>query len=111
MGKKEESKPVRERIAAKSVMIGRRPDLKKKKGEQWIAIISFFKENNPHLKVQVPFRVLEYEYTEKVRVRDLRNISYYLAGNDLVINNLLEATVTVAGGIITVTGKQELPKG
>ncbi len=109
MTKKEEQKPVVERIAAKSVMIGRRPDLRKKKGEQWVAIISFFKENNPHLKAKVPFHVLEYEDSEKVRVRDLRNISYYLAGNDLVINNLLEATITVDDGIITVTGKQELP--
>lgn len=98
-----------ERIAAKSVMIGRRPDLKKK-GERWVAIISFFKENNPHLKARVPFRVLEYENSEKVRIRDLRNISYYLAGNDLVINNLLEVTVAVEEGIITVTGRQELPE-
>jgi hypothetical protein len=94
-------------IEAKSIVIGRRPH--SSDHDCWIAMISFFKENNPHLKAKIPFKILEFKDIEKVRIRELRNISYYLAGNDLVINNLTEVTIDVNDGIILVTGKQELP--
>ncbi|MAF99346.1 MAG: hypothetical protein CMH61_01930 [Nanoarchaeota archaeon] len=94
-------------IEAKSVMIGRRPT--SSNHESWIAMISFFKDNNPHLKAKVPFHVEEFPSTEKVRLRELRNVSYYLAGNDLVVNNLTSVSLDKQEGIITLRGKQELP--
>jgi hypothetical protein len=92
---------------AKSIVLSR----KKPKDEDSLksAFIGLFNENNPHLKAKVPFEVLEIPEIEKIRIRDLRNISYYLLGNDVVINNLTEVTIKKEGNIITVTGKQDLP--
>ncbi len=92
----------------KSVVISRKPG--KNKDEYWSAFFGLFDENNPHLKAKAPLHVLEFKLIEKVRIRDLRNISYYLTGNDIVINNLTELVIDVKGNIITMTGKQELPK-
>ena len=93
---------------AKSVTISRKP------GEDregfWSAFIGLFDENNPHLKAKVPKNVLEFKNIEKVRIRDLRNISYYLMGNDIIINNLTEVSIDVADNIITLTGKQKFPE-
>ena len=91
----------------KSVTISRKP------GEDregfWSAFIGLFDENNPHLKAKVPKDVLEFKNVEKVRIRDLRNISYYLMGNDIVINNLTEFRVDLKDNIVTLTGTQKLP--
>lgn len=96
-----------ETFKAKSVIISRKPN--KDREKLWSVLIALFKENNPHLKGREPFKVLEYKNVEKTRVRELRNISFYLAGNDLVINNLVEIDVGVEEGIVTLTGKQKLP--
>jgi hypothetical protein len=90
----------------KSVMIGRKPG-KDKEGLK-SAFIGLFDENNPHLKGRAPFEVLDLPEVEKVRLHDLRNVSYYLMGNDLVINNLTEVTIKKDGHILTLTGKQTL---
>jgi len=90
---------------AKSVIISRKPNVDR---EEWSVLIALFNENNPHLKGREPFKILEYEDIKKTRVKELRNISFYLMGNDLVINNLVEVNVEVGGGIVTLTGKQEL---
>ena len=92
---------------AKSVVISRKPG--KDKDGPWSAFIGLFDENNPHLKAKAPFEVIELKETEKVRIRDLRNISYYLMGNDIVINNLDEVSIKKDGIIVTLTGKQNLP--
>jgi len=91
----------------KSVVISRKPA--EDKEDLWSAFIGLFQENNPHLKGRAPSKVVEFKKIEKVRVRDLRNISFYLMGNDLVINNLTEVLIEQEGNIVTVTGKQELP--
>ncbi len=93
---------------AKSVTISRKPG--KDKDSYWTAFIGLFNENNPHLKAKAPIEVVEIKEIEKVRIRDLRNISYYLMGNDIVINNLVNVNLEVADHIVTLTGKQELPK-
>ncbi len=93
---------------AKSVTISRKPA--EKKDGTWSAFIGLFDENNPHLKAKAPIKVVEMKGVEKVRLRDLRNISYYLRGNDIVINNLVELNIEVKDGIITLTGRQELPQ-
>ena len=74
------------------------------------AFIGLFDENNPHLKAKAPFKVLEFKNIEKVRLHDLRNVSFYLVGNDLVINNLVEINFEDKNNILTLTGKQDLPK-
>ncbi|HLC52394.1 MAG TPA: hypothetical protein VJI98_04080 [Candidatus Nanoarchaeia archaeon] len=93
---------------AKSVVISRKPG-KDKDGFK-TAFIGLFKENNPHLKGKIPFEVIEVKDTEKVRIRELRNISYYLMGNDIVINNLELVNIDKSEkNIVVVTGKQNLP--
>ncbi|HIJ12104.1 TPA: hypothetical protein HA278_08665 [Candidatus Woesearchaeota archaeon] len=91
---------------AKSVVLSRKPG----KDEEGMksAFIGLFDSNNPHLHGKAPFDVLEVPDIEKIRIRDLRNVSYYLLGNDIVINNLEEVTFSKKDGIITVTGKQDL---
>lgn len=93
---------------AKSVVVSRKPSHKDE--EVWHAFIGFFDENNPHLKGKVPREVVEIPKVEKIRIRELRNVSYYLMGNDIVINNLEELTIEQEDGVVTLTGKQNLPK-
>jgi len=97
-----------ERFEAKSVVLSRKPG--KDKDGLWTAVMALFNENNPHLKAKVPFKTVEYEDVIKVRLRDLANVSFYLMGNDLVINNLLHLDVhfNEANRIIILSGKQEL---
>ena len=97
-----------QKYKAKSVVVSRKPS--HKDDEVWHAFIGFFNENNPHLKGKVPFEVVEIPNVEKVRINELRNVSYYLMGNDIVINNLDELTIEQEDGVVTLTGKQSLPK-
>jgi hypothetical protein len=93
---------------AKSIVISRKPGDNEDGFKT--AFIGLFKDNNPHLKGKVPFEVIEIKEIEKVRLRELRNISYYLMGNDIVINNLAEVTIKkTEDNIIYITGKQNLP--
>ena len=94
---------------AKSVIVSRKPTNRDK--GTWTVLIALFSENNPHLKGREPTEVLEYKDIEKVRVKELRNISLYLAGNDLVINNLIKVNIDLhkEEGFIVLTGEQELP--
>ncbi len=87
----------------KSVMIGRKPA--KDEDSFKTALIALFEENNAHKSGKSPTQVLEYENIEKVRIRGL-NTSYYLEGNDLVINDLKEIEVEIEGNMIVLTGKQ-----
>ena len=91
---------------AKSITISRKPG--KDKEGLWTAFIGLFNENNPHLSCRDPFEVLDIEEIEKVRLFELRNISFYLMGNDIIINDLLEVNLKKEGNVLTVTGKQEL---
>ena len=92
---------------AKSIIISRKPG--KDEDSMMSAFIGFFDENNPHLKGRAPFHVMDVPNIEKVRIRDLLNVSYYLLGNDIVINNLEEVIISKdENNIITITGKQEL---
>jgi hypothetical protein len=95
-----------ETYKAKSITLSRKPG--KDKDGLWTAFIGLFEDNNPHLKAKAPIQVLEIEEVEKVRLHDLRNVSYYLLGNDIVINNLIELSVDYKDNILTLTGKQDL---
>lgn len=90
----------------KSVTVSRKPG--KDRDGYWTAFIGMFDENNPHLKGHVPIGVLEFKDIEKVRLHELRNVSYYLMGNDIVINDLIELEIEVKDHIVTLSGKQEL---
>jgi hypothetical protein len=90
----------------KSVVVSRKPG--KDDDTLKTAFIGLFNENNPHLKAKAPFEVLEIEEIEKVRFHELRNISFYLMGNDIIINNLEELVISQQGNILTLTGKQNL---
>ncbi|MBU0460106.1 MAG: hypothetical protein KKH52_02330 [Nanoarchaeota archaeon] len=91
---------------AKSIIISRKPG--KDKEGLWTAFIGLFQENNPHLKGRAPFEVLDIKEVEKVRFWELRNISFYLMGNDIVINDLTEVRLKKEKDVLTVTGKQKL---
>ena len=68
----------------------------------------FFEEcfwNNGHLKGGFPEATLEYPNIEKVRVRRM-NTSYYLEGNDIVVNDLEEVRIIKKGTLLVVRGYQ-----
>jgi len=92
----------------KSVMIGRKP-AENDSDEYKCAIISFFDANNPHKIGVMPLKVMDFPNMEKVRLRHL-SVSYYLEGNDLVINDLHEVTLEVdeAKHKIVLRGKQDM---
>lgn len=98
-----------DKFKVKSVVISRKPG--KDKDGLWTAFLGIFNDNNPHLTAKAPLKVLEYPEIEKVRIRELRNISYYLMGNDIVINNLVELLIDVdkKSHVLTLTGVQDLP--
>ncbi|MFA6461406.1 MAG: hypothetical protein WCV90_04000 [Candidatus Woesearchaeota archaeon] len=98
-----------DRFKVKSVVISRKPG--KDKDGLWTAFLGIFNDNNPHLTAKAPLKVLEYPEIEKVRIRELRNISYYLMGNDIVINNLVELVIDVdkKTHVLTLMGVQDLP--
>jgi hypothetical protein len=97
-----------EQFKAKSIVVSRKPG--KDKDGLWTAVMALFEENNPHLKAKVPVKSVEYEDVIKVRLHDLANVSFYLMGNDLVINNLVNLNVHFDENtrIITLSGEQEL---
>ncbi|MEK6938742.1 MAG: hypothetical protein AABX04_06885 [Nanoarchaeota archaeon] len=99
-----------DKFKVKSVVISRKHG--KDKDGLWTAFLGLFNDNNPHLTAKAPIKVLEYKEVEKVRITELRNISYYLMGNDIVINNLVELVIDVDAKkhIVTLTGKQDLPE-
>ena len=99
---------MQKKYQAKSIVISRKPG--RSADELKTAFIGLFDENNPHLKGRAPFEVVEIREIEKVRIHDLRNVSYYLLGNDIVINNLKEITISREGNVVTVSGDQELPE-
>ncbi len=90
----------------KSVTVSRKPG--KDPEGLWSAFIGLFDENNPHLKAKAPFKTLELKEVEKIRIRELRNVSYYLMGNDIVINNLVQVSIDQEKNIVTLTGRQDL---
>ncbi len=99
---------MQKKYQAKSIVISRKPG--RSADGLKTAFIGLFDENNPHLKGRAPFEVVEIREIEKVRIHDLRNVSYYLLGNDIVINNLKEITISREGNVVTVSGDQELPE-
>ncbi|MCF7872479.1 hypothetical protein K9L97_05595 [Candidatus Woesearchaeota archaeon] len=93
------------KLNTKSILISR--DSSKKTTNQYrTLLIKCFDQNNPH-KVPDLFPKTQYEFTntEKIRLRRL-NVSYYLEGNDIVINDLEEAYIIKEGNNIILKGYQ-----
>ena len=85
------------------IMIGRLPRVQ---GDPFkTAVFRFYTENNGHLKGGFPEATLEYPNIEKVRVRRM-NTSYYLEGNDIVVNDLEEVRIIKKGTLLVVRGYQ-----
>jgi len=99
-----------EKFKIKSVVISRKPG--KDKDGLWTAFLGLFNDNNPHLTAKTPVKVLEYKEVEKVRLKELRNVSYYLMGNDIVVNNMVELNIDLdkKNHILTLSGTQDLPE-
>ncbi|MFH0752381.1 MAG: hypothetical protein V1914_02160 [archaeon] len=87
---------------AQSVLIGRKKSTEKDYNLR-PCFISLFDENNPHLSIEGPKEVLEFEDVHKIVIQGL-SVNYLLPGNDLVINNIKEFEVEQDGPHITVTG-------
>jgi hypothetical protein len=92
-------------VKAKSVLISRIH--KEHESEEFkMASFRFFDENNPH-KLQIfPKKFITYTNTEKIRIMGL-NVSYYLEGNDIVVNDLEELTITHENHALYLKGKQQ----
>ena len=78
---------------AKSAMLSRKPRANESDDFK-TAIIALFNVNNPHKTGDEPTKILEFPNMEKVRVRNL-NLSFYLEGNDMVINDLKSITIEI----------------
>jgi len=93
------------KIATKSVLISRLPK-EEKDNEFKTAILRLYDVNNPHKKDVFPHKVFKFTDTEKVRIMRL-NVSYYLEGNDIVINDLEELYITHLNNKIIIKGYQQ----
>jgi len=97
--------PKEERICikTKSALVSRKhgsPD-----DEYMTLVIKVFEINNPHKTQEFPTIIYEFSNVEKVRIRRM-NVSYYLEGNDVVINDLEELLIIREGPKITLKGYQ-----
>ena len=93
-------------VKTKSLLISRVAKENKER-EFKTAILRFFEVNNPHLQDIFPTKIITFTNTEKVRIMGL-NVSYYLEGNDIVVNDLTEVYIEHEGHKIYVHGKQDL---
>lgn len=88
----------------KSMMVGRKPRVGNNKYKT--AVIGLFDANNPHKIGAAPTKVLDFQNIEKVRIRNM-NVSYYLEGNDIIINDLEEVDIIEEDHKIIIKGRQE----
>ena len=78
------------KVKAKSALVGRiSKKIKGKDDDYFPAFIKLFDINNPHKTAEFPHTVYEFRNVEKIRIRRL-NVSKYLEGNHLVLNDLEE---------------------
>jgi hypothetical protein len=96
------------KVPTKSALIGRLP---RRDGDKFkSAVIRLYNVNNPHKTTEFPIKTYEFSDTEKIRIMRL-NVSYYLEGNDIVINDLDELFIVQDKGKLIIKGYQmELEK-
>jgi hypothetical protein len=91
------------KVHTKSVLIGRLPRRESDKFKS--AVIRLYDVNNPHKTTEFPTKTFEFSDTEKVRLMRM-NVSYYLEGNDIVINDLEEIYIIHEGNKLMIKGYQ-----
>ena len=69
------------------------------------AIIGLYAKNKAHKIGEFPKTVYEFSNIEKVRIKGL-NCSYYLEGNDIVVNDLEELFLIHEGSMLVIKGYQ-----
>jgi hypothetical protein len=69
------------------------------------AVIGLYDENNPHKSGKFPRLIYEFNNIEKVRIKGL-NVSYYLEGNDLIVNDLEELLIIHENTFLVLKGYQ-----
>jgi len=89
---------------ATCAIIGRKPK-ENEKDEYKTASIGLYSENNAHKTGAFPTKIYEFSNIEKVRIKGL-NLSYYLEGNDLIINDLEELFIIHEGPLLVLKGYQ-----
>jgi len=92
------------KLQTKSVLISQLDD-DKSDNQYKTAVLRLFDVNNPHKKDVFPTHVYKFSNTEKVRIRRL-NVSYYLEGEDIVVNDLEELYITREGNKLILRGYQ-----
>ena len=85
------------------VIISRKPE--SRSNDFKTAVISFYDKNNAHTLGLFPKSIYEFSNIEKIRIKGL-NISYYLEGNDIVINDLEEIFLIHEGSLLVIKGYQ-----
>lgn len=95
------------KVNAKSILIGKKKKEEDYEGNDRPVFVSLFEKNDPHLNCQVPKKRYDFEDgIHKVIIEGLK-VDYLLAGHDIVINNLKEATIEKDNkGHLIVKGKQ-----
>lgn len=91
------------KIPCTCAIISRKPQ--EKKDDFKTASIGIYDTNNPHKSAKFPRIVYEFTNTEKVRIKGL-NVSYYLEGNDIIINDLEELFIIKEGTFLVLKGYQ-----
>jgi hypothetical protein len=92
------------KLQTKSVLVSQLDD-DKSDNQYKTAVLRLFDVNNPHMKDVFPTSVYKFSNTEKVRIRRL-NVSYYLEGEDIVVNDLEELYITHEGHKLILRGYQ-----
>lgn len=86
---------------AKSIIVSR---LKREPDSEYASRpcrITLYSRNDPHLRDEEPENVLEFNKVQKVVLKNLE-VNYLLAGNDLVVNDLEEISVSKENGDIVI---------
>jgi len=83
------------------VMIGRKPRV----GEDPFKTLSIglYSVNDPHKAGAFPTKTLDFPNIESLTIEGV-SVSYYLEGNDIIINNLTKVTVIVDGTKAVIKG-------
>ena len=84
-------------------IVSRKPALNK--NENKTAVIGLYDVNNPHMQNKFPYLTYEFTNIEKVRIKGL-NVSYYLEGNDIIINDLEELMIIHEKNFLVLKGYQ-----
>ena len=90
-------------IKATCAIVSRKPAFKT--DEFKTASIGLYNINNPHKNNSFPTTIYEFTNIEKVRIKGL-NVSYYLEGNDIIINDLEELKIINEGQFLILKGYQ-----